>query len=134
MDHCYTVIKDLYPFVPRAALRLSDHRMIHLILTYSQKNKAAKPVVKTKKRWAEQAKTEQQACFDCTDGIASKGATTNLDELTGTVTSYISFFDNMCVPTKTFSTYNTNKPWLIVKFKQLQYAKEETYRNGDRIL
>ena len=37
--------------VPRAALALSDHCMLHLIPTYRQKLKCAKPVVRTMKRW-----------------------------------------------------------------------------------
>ncbi|KAI3372758.1 hypothetical protein L3Q82_022715, partial [Scortum barcoo] len=40
----------------------------------------------------------------------------------------------MCVPTKTFLTYNNNKPWFSPKLRQLRQAKEEAYRSGDRIL
>ncbi|XP_034047722.1 thyrotropin receptor-like [Thalassophryne amazonica] len=46
LDHCYTTIKNAYRSVPRAALGLSDHSLIHLIPTYRQKLKSAKPVVK----------------------------------------------------------------------------------------
>ncbi|KAI3361732.1 hypothetical protein L3Q82_002085 [Scortum barcoo] len=35
----------------------------------------------------------------------------------------------MCVPTKTFFTYNNNKPWFSPKLRQLRQA-----RSGDRIL
>ncbi len=31
LDHCYTAIKDAYHSVPRAALGLSDHRLVNLI-------------------------------------------------------------------------------------------------------
>ncbi len=31
LDHCYTAIKDAYHSVPQAALRLSDHCLVHLI-------------------------------------------------------------------------------------------------------
>ncbi len=30
LDHCYTIIKDAYHSVPRAALGLSDHCLVHL--------------------------------------------------------------------------------------------------------
>ncbi len=30
LDHCYTTIKDAYHSVPRAALGLSDHCLVHL--------------------------------------------------------------------------------------------------------
>lgn len=52
-------------------------------------------------------------------------------ELTDTVTSYISFCEDMCVKTKHFCTYNNNKPWFIPKLRQLCQAKEEAYRTGD---
>ncbi len=44
LDHCYTTIKEAYQSVPRAALGLSDHCLLHLIPTYRQKLKSAKPV------------------------------------------------------------------------------------------
>ncbi len=53
LDHCYTVIK--YHSVPRAALGLSDHCLVHLILTYRQKLKWAKPGLRTVKRWTNEA-------------------------------------------------------------------------------
>ena len=36
LDHCYTVLKDTYHSVPRAALGLSDHCLVHLLPTYRQ--------------------------------------------------------------------------------------------------
>ncbi len=51
LDHCFTTIKNAYHSVPRAALGLSDHCLIHLIPIYRQELKSAKPVVKTVKRW-----------------------------------------------------------------------------------
>ncbi len=50
LDHCYTAIKDAYHSVPWAALGLSDHCLVHLIPTYRQKLKSAKPVLRTVKR------------------------------------------------------------------------------------
>ncbi len=49
MDHCYTTIKYAYHSVPWAALGLSDHCLVHLIPTYRQKLKSAKPVIRTVK-------------------------------------------------------------------------------------
>lgn len=66
LDHCYTTIKDAYRSVPRAALGLSDHCLIHLIPTYRQKLKSAKPVVKTTKKWTDESRQGLQAYFDCT--------------------------------------------------------------------
>ncbi len=96
--------------VSRATLGLSDHCLVHLILTYWQKLKSAKPVIRTVKRWTNEAEWNLQACFDYTDWSVFEAATTDLDELTETVTSYISFCEDMCIPTRTFLSFNNYKP------------------------
>jgi len=63
-----------------------------------------------------------------------EAAATDLDELTETVTSYISFCEDMCILTRTHLTYNNDKPWFTAKLRQLRQAKEDSYRNGDRVL
>ncbi len=105
MDHCYTAIKDAYHSVPRAASGLSDHCLVHLIPTYRQKLKSAKPVLRTVKRWNNEAEHDLKACLDLTDWTVFEAAAINLDELTKTVTSYISFCEDMCIPTRTRLTY-----------------------------
>ncbi len=130
LDHCYTVIKDAYHSVPRAALGLSDHCLVHLIPTYRQTLKSAKPVLRTVKRWTNEAEQDLKAYFDLTDWTAAN----NLDELTETVTSYISFCEDMCIPTRTRLTYNNDKPWFTAKLRQLCQAKEEAYRKGGIVL
>ncbi len=134
LDHCYTAIKDAYHSVPRAALGLSDHCLVHLIPTYRQKLKSAKPVLRTVKRWTNETEQDLKACFDLTDCSVFEAAANDLDELTETVTSYISFCEDMCIPTRTHLTYNNDKPWFTAKLRQLRQAKEDAYRNGNRVL
>ncbi len=134
MDHCYTIIKDAYHSVPQAALGLSDHCLVHLIPTYRQKLKSSKPVVRTVKIWTNEAEQDLKACFDLTDWSVFEATATDLDELTETVTSYISFCEDICIPTRTFLSFNNDKPWITGKLKQLRQAKEDAYRSGDTIL
>ncbi len=134
LDHCYTVITNAYHSVPRAALGLSDYCLVHLIPTYRQKLKSAKPVLRTVKRWTNEAEQDLKACFDLTDWTVFEAAATDLDELTETVTSYISFCEDMCIPTRTHLTYNNDKPWFTAKLRQLRQAKEDVYRKGDKVL
>ncbi len=130
LDHCYTAIKDAYHSDPRAALGLSDHCLVHLIPTYRQKLKSVKPVLRTVKRWTNEAEQDLKACFDLTDWTVFESAANDLDELTETVTSYISFCEDMCIPTRTRLTYNNDKPRFTAKLKQLRQAKEDAYRMG----
>ncbi|KAK3550451.1 hypothetical protein QTP86_025725 [Hemibagrus guttatus] len=97
LHHCYTTIKDAYRSVPRAALGLSDHCLVHLLPTYRPNLKSAKPVVRTVKRWTSETEQDLQACFECTDWSIFEAGATDLDELTET-------------------------------------AKEDAFRNGDRVL
>ncbi len=91
LDHCYTTIKNGYNSVPWAALGLSDHCLVNIIPTYRQKLKSAKPVIKTVKRLINKTERVLLACHDHTDWSVFEGAANNLDKLTETVTSYISF-------------------------------------------
>ncbi|KAI2667828.1 putative RNA-directed DNA polymerase from transposon BS [Labeo rohita] len=116
------------------ALGLSDHCLVHLLPAYRQKLKSAKPVVRTVKRWTVEAEWDLQACFELTDWSVFEAAATDLDELTDTVTSYISFCEDMCVPTRTYLSFNNDKPWFSAKLKQLRQAKEDAYRSGDKAL
>ena len=59
-------------------------------------------------------------------------ATNSLDEYTEAVTTYISFCEDSCVPSRTRVSYNNDKPWFTAKLRQLRLEKEEAFRSGDR--
>ena len=107
--------------------------MLHLIPAYRQKLKLCKPVVRTSKTWTSEAVEDLQACLDSTDWDVFRTATNSLDEYTEAVTSYISFCEDCCVPTRTRVSYNNDKPWFTAKLRQLRLAKEEAFRSGDRV-
>ncbi len=91
-------------------------------------------MVKTVKSWTNKTERVLQACLDLTDWSVFEAAANNLDELTKTVTSYISFCEDMCIPTRTHLTYNNEKPWFTAKLRQLRQAKEDAYSKGDKVL
>ncbi|KAG7498096.1 hypothetical protein JOB18_048678 [Solea senegalensis] len=101
LDHCYTTVRDAY-HAPHAALGHSDHVMVHLITAYRQYLKLCKPGVRTSKKWTSEAVEEPLACFDSTDWDVFRTATNSLDESTEAVTSYISFCEDYCVPSRTW--------------------------------
>ena len=132
LDHCYTTVRDAYHAVPRAALGHSDHVMVPLIPAYRQKLKLCKPVVRTSRKWTSEAVEVLQACLDSTDWDVFRTATNNLDEYTEAVTSYISFCEDCCVPSRTRVSYNNDKPWFTAKLRRLRLDKEEAFRSGDK--
>ncbi len=121
---------NVYLSVPRAALGLSDHCLVNLIPTYKQKFKSAKLVLRAVYRWTNEVEQDLKACFDLNDWSVFEAAANDLDELTETVTFYISFCENMCISNRTRLTYNNDKPWFTAKLRQLRQAKEHAYRKG----
>lgn len=99
----------------RAAFGLSDHFLVHLIPAYRQKLKSAKPIAKSVKRWTTESEQALQACFERADRSVLEAAATDLDKLTETVTSYVSFCEDMWIPTRTHLTYNNDKPWFTAE-------------------
>ncbi len=57
-----------------------------------------------------------------------EAAANNLDELTETVTSYISFCEDMCIPIRTHLTYNNDKT------QTASTAQDDAYGKGDKVL
>ncbi len=106
LNHCYTTKKNAYLSVPQADLELSDHCLVHIIPTYRQKLKSAKPVVKTVKRWTNETERVLQACLDITDWSVFEAAATNLDEL--------------WIPTRTYVTFNNDSSCFTAKLLHLQ--------------
>ena len=100
--------------------------MVHLIPAYRQKLKLCKPVVRTSKKWTSEAVEDLQACLDCTDWDIFRSATNSLDEYADAVTSYISFCEDSCVPSRSKVIFNNNKPWFTAELRQLRLANSSS--------
>lgn len=70
------------------------------------------------KKWTNEAKKNLQDCMDLTDSRS------DMDEKTDTVTSYISFCEDISVPTRTCIRYNNDTPRLNDKLKYMRQSKE----------
>ncbi len=75
-----------------------------------------------------------QACLDLTDWSVFEVAANDFGKFRDTVTLYISFCEDMCIPIGTHLTYNNDKLWFTTKLRQLRQAKEDAYRTGDKVL
>ena len=51
---------------------------------------------------------------------------------TDAVMSYISFCEDVCIPTRTRVSYNNDKPGFTARLKQLRFEKEEAFKSGDK--
>ena len=56
----------------------------------------------------------------------------DLDELTETVSEYISFCVDLTIPTKKIKVFPNNKPWITKQVKDVISKKKGLFRKGDR--
>ena len=129
LDHCYTVYKRAYHASARAPLGKSDHNTVILIPAYRQKLKTVKPVKKTAKKWSPESTEALRGCFEYTDLSVFEHACTDLGEYT--VTAYVSFCVESCIPTRTVCGYANDKPWFTKEVKNKLVAKDAAFRIGD---
>ncbi|KAK3529960.1 hypothetical protein QTP86_009346 [Hemibagrus guttatus] len=86
-----------------------------LIPAYRPLIRRSKPVLKLVKTWPEGAISALLDCFECTDWdmfreAATKGDTTDLEEYTSSVTSYISKCIDDVTISKSITTRSNQKP------------------------
>ncbi|KAK3538108.1 hypothetical protein QTP70_029820, partial [Hemibagrus guttatus] len=137
LDLAYTNIPGVYHAEPRPHLGYSDHITVMLIPAYRPLVRHSKPVLKLVKTWPEGAISALQDCFECTDWdifseAATNGDTTDLEEYTSSVTSYISkCIDDMTI-SKSITTCSNQKPWMTAKVHALLKSRDSAFRAGDK--
>ncbi|KAI4896489.1 hypothetical protein NFI96_008191 [Prochilodus magdalenae] len=94
LDLVYTNIPSAYRAEPRPHLGYSDHISVMLIPAYRPLVRRSKPVLKQVRTWPSGAISALQDCFEHTDWqmfreAATYSTTTDLEEYTSSVTSYI---------------------------------------------
>ena len=129
LDHCYCKIKHSYRSIERSGLGNSDHSVILLIPKYQQKLKQSKPTTSEVTVWSDRAITVLQNCFDITNWNVFRDVYTTIDELADTVSEYISFCEDICLPKKTVTTYPNSKQWCSPAVHAKIVAKDKAYRN-----
>ena len=128
LDHCYSKIKSAYKSVQRSSLGNSDHSMVMMIPTYTQRAKSTKPETTQITQWTQCAVETLQDCFECTDWNVFRDVWSDIHEVTDTVTSYIQFCEEICLPRKTITVYPNSNVWFNSNIKNLIVAKDAAYR------
>lgn len=84
------------------------------------------------KKWDTAAIETLQACFEGTEWeVPTQG--NSLEEATDVVTNYITFCEEMVVPTKTVKVFSNNKPWITKALKSTLNEKKIAYLSGNKI-
>jgi len=131
LDHCYSTISGAYRAIRRPPLGRSDHAMLYLLPSYRQRLKSAKPQVKTVRRWNQESIQRLQGCLDCTDWEALTGPCADVHEQADVITSYVSFCEDVCIPTRQVKCWANDKPWFNNSLKAKLKAKDDAHQAGD---
>ena len=126
-DLFYSNVKDAYTTVQLARPGNGDHHLIHLVPRYKPLVKRIKPTKMVVQRWTEDAIQKLQGSLACTDRSVFTENCSDIHELVETVSNYINFCVETCIPTKTVTAYPNNKTWIA---KQIKDVINTTYYRG----
>ncbi|KAK3563888.1 hypothetical protein QTP86_004833 [Hemibagrus guttatus] len=109
---------------------------IHIEDAYRPLIRHSKQILKLVKTWPEGAISALQDCFECAywdmfRETATNSDTTDLEEYTSSVTSYIS----TCIDDVTISksiTTHSNQKWMTAKVHALLKSSDSAFRAGDK--
>ncbi|KAK3534836.1 hypothetical protein QTP86_026664, partial [Hemibagrus guttatus] len=112
-------------------------RWREMIRSYRPLIRRSKSVLKLVKTWPEGTISALQDCFECTDWdmfreAATNGDTTDLEEYTSSVTSYISKCIGDVTISKSITTHSNQKPWMTAKVRALLKSRDSAFRAGDK--
>ena len=130
LDLCYGTVKGAYKSLRLPPLGSADHNCVLLLPAYKTVLKSEKIQTKEVRIWSEESTSCLQGCFDCTDWDMFKDSCTDIDELTDVVCSYVTFCENMIIPTKTIKVYPNNKPWMSKEVRAHLQQKKFSFNSG----
>ena len=112
IDLCYGSVPGAFRSLPMPPFGASYHNSILLVPIYKPICKRQEQTVISVKCWTETSIASLQACFDCTDWDVFYSSCSDLNDLSQTVSSYISFCVDTNIPCKNITVFPNNKPWV----------------------
>ena len=73
-----------------------------------------------------------QDCFEQTDWNVFIDSSTDLNELTDTISAYIHFCEDAIIPSKRVKCFSNNKPWITKEIKGIINRKRGVYGRGNK--
>ncbi len=131
IDLCYGSVANAYRSIRMPPFGASYHSCVLLLLTYRSVCKRQERTIKTVKCWSEDSIDNFKACFDCTGWYVFYDSCSDLNELTQTVSSYISFCVDINLPEKNITVYSNNKPWVTKDLKNIINKKKKIFYTGN---
>ena len=83
------------------------------------------------RQWDHEATETLRGCFEATDWDVFFDNECNLDTVSDSITSYISFCEETIVPKKEVKIYANTKPWVNREMTQILKEKKQAFKEGD---
>ncbi len=131
LDQCYGSLKDAYKSVPLPPLGSADHCCVHLIPTYRTTLQRGKVSTRVTRVWSEEAVSTLQGCPRSTAWDVFQESSSDIDQLTDVVSSWISYCEDIVIPVKTVKIDPNCKPWVGKHLKMLLNKKKLLFRTGN---
>ncbi len=131
LDHCYSNIKGAFRSIPRPPFGKSHHSSVLLLPVYRQEAKRETPNLRTVQCWSADDELKLQGCFELTDWSVFRDPN-NLCEYADTVTDYVKFCVDSCIPTRTIRSYTNQKPWINSDVRTRLKERSAAYKAGDK--
>lgn len=135
LDKCYGNMHDAYKSFCQSAVGKSNHLVVHLFPQYRAKLRREKPLSKVVHVCTDDSTEALRDCLEDADWEIFFDSCDNLDELTKTVTAYVSFCESNVTDTKTVRLYPNNKKWITSELKVCVNEKRVAFstRNLDLV-
>lgn len=115
----------------RAPLGMSDHNVMYLVPLYKSVLEKTKQERRLVPVGSEESINPLQDCFSCTNWDVFINACVDLDELTETVSAYVTFCEDLVIPKKEIHIYPNNKPWVTKSVKNTIIQRNICFKQGD---
>ena len=71
-----------------------------------------------------------RGCFDSTDWQIFYDSTSDLNELVDVISSHVTHYVHMLIPTEQITVFPNNKPWVTKDLKDVSNKKKRVFFNG----
>lgn len=132
LDLCYGNIPGAYISKACPPIGRSDHNVILLLPWYRQKIKTDKIQTKIIKTWDNDSIEELRGRIESTDWNVFFKNDSDLNLLTDSISSYLTFCTDAVIPSKQVRLHPSNKPWVTKGLKICLNKKKLAFLSGDR--
>ncbi|KAK0141137.1 hypothetical protein N1851_021878 [Merluccius polli] len=133
LDLCYGSVSGAYKSLPMTSFGASYHSSVYLMPVYKRSFRCLEQEERTVKIWSETSISSLQACFECTDWDCFYDGCDYINDISDTISSYITFCVDLVIPTKKVVIYPNNKPWVTKKLKAVINNKKIIFYSGDTL-